>query len=67
MNPVHQLILCESQSFQNNALGLQSLVFLFNPRDEISRNELMFLFHNDDDWHNLLVLPNRLTTIKNNN
>jgi hypothetical protein len=26
----------------------------------------MFLFHNEYDWHNLLVLPDRITVKTNN-
>ncbi|UJR37629.1 hypothetical protein I4U23_030326 [Adineta vaga] len=66
INSTGRLTLYESQLFQNDALDLQSLLLFFNPHDRIPKNELMFLFHNEHDWHNLLVLPNRLT-IKNNN
>ncbi|CAF5204040.1 unnamed protein product, partial [Rotaria magnacalcarata] len=45
-NEIGQLILYESQLFQNDALDLQSLLLLFNPREEIPKNELIFLFHN---------------------
>jgi hypothetical protein len=58
--------LYESQLFQNDALDRQSLLLLFNSHDNIPKNELMFLFRNEYDWHNLLVLPDRMT-IKNNN
>jgi hypothetical protein len=60
------LILYESQLFQNDAFDLQSLLLLFNTQQEIPKNELVFLFHNEYDWHNLLVLPDSLT-VKNNN
>ncbi|CAF2059285.1 unnamed protein product [Rotaria magnacalcarata] len=64
-NEIGQLILYESQLFQNDALDLQSLLLLFNPREEIPKNELIFLFHNDYNWHNLIVLPDHKTKIGN--
>ena len=59
-------MLYESQLFQNDALDLQSLLLLFNTQEEIPKNELIFLFDNEHDWHNLIVLPDRITG-KNNN
>ncbi|CAF0843880.1 unnamed protein product [Adineta steineri] len=60
INSSGQLTLYESQLFENDALDLQSLLLIFNPQKEIPKNELIFLFHNEYDWHNLLVLPNHL-------
>lgn len=52
----------ESQLFENDALDLQSLLLLFNPQQEIPKNELIFLFHDEHEWHNLLVLPDHVTS-----
>lgn len=51
------LKLRECQLFQTNALDLQSLLLLFYSHQTIPSNEFMFLFRNESDWHNLLILP----------
>jgi len=51
------LKLRECQLFQTNALDLQSLLLLFHSHQTIPSNEFMFLFRNESDWHNLLILP----------
>lgn len=57
--------LSESQLFRADALDVQSLMLLFSPQQAIPKNELLFLFHNEYDWHHLLVLPDCLT-VENN-
>ena len=47
----------ESQVFQNEALDLQSLLLFFNWSEEIPPNELLFLFHDEQEWCHRLVLP----------
>ena len=65
INSLGEVKLSESQLFQSDALDLQSLLLLFNTEQPIPPNELLFLFHSEYDWHNLLVLPDRMTV--NNN
>ncbi len=65
IDPLGAVKMYESQLFQTDALDLQSLLLLYNTVQEIPPNELIFLFDNENDWHNLLVLPDRMT-VKNN-
>jgi hypothetical protein len=64
-DPLGAVKLYESQLFQSDALDLQSLLLLYNTTQAIPPNELIFLFDNEYNWHNLLVLPDRMT-VKNN-